>query len=58
VISAGRSVEYGCDVAYARATRPTTEHWTLPDAHHTAAIREYPREYERGVVAFFDEALL
>jgi hypothetical protein len=58
LISAGRSVEYGYNVAYARATRPTTEHWNLPDAHHTDAIREHPREYARRVVASFDEALL
>ena len=31
--------------------------WYLPKATHTAALRQYPREYERRVVAFFDEHL-
>jgi hypothetical protein len=36
----------------------TVEHWNLPDAHHTHAIREHPQEYEQRVVGFFNEALL
>ncbi|MDA0138893.1 alpha/beta hydrolase [Solirubrobacter deserti] len=28
--------------------------WHLPHASHTAALRQYPREYERRVVEFFD----
>ena len=31
--SAGRSVECDHNVAYARLTRPTTEHRNLPDVH-------------------------
>lgn len=58
LISAGRSVECGYNVAYARVTRPTTEHRNLPDVHHSVAIREHRREYERRFVAYFDEALL
>jgi hypothetical protein len=33
------------------------EHWNLPDANHTDAIYEQRAEYERRVVAHFDEAL-
>ena len=58
LISAGRSVECGYNVAYARVTRPTTEHRNLPDVHHSVAIREHRREYERRFVAFFEEVLL
>ena len=58
LISAGRSVECGYNVAYARVTRPTTEHRNLPDVHHSVAIREHRREYERRFVASFEEALL
>jgi dienelactone hydrolase len=31
--------------------------WYLPKATHTAAIREFPREYERRVTRFFADAL-
>ena len=58
LISAGRSTECGHNVAYARVTRPTTEHRNLPDVHHSVAIREHRREYEWRFDAFFDEALL
>ena len=43
---------------YAEAAREPFELWELPDVDHTAAIRQRPREYERRVVGFFDEALL
>ena len=33
------------------------ELWYLPHATHTAALRQYPREYERRVVGFFDDHL-
>jgi hypothetical protein len=58
LISACRSVECGCNVAYARVTRPTTEHPNPPDVHQSVAIRKHRREYERRFVAYFDEALL
>jgi hypothetical protein len=57
LISAGREAEYDFNVRYAEVARASTQHWNLPDAHHTAALREHPAEYERRVVAFFDEAL-
>jgi len=57
LISAGVDEERDFNVLYHEAARGRVEHWNLPDAHHTDAIRERPHEYERRVVAFFDEAL-
>ncbi|HEX5898092.1 MAG TPA: CocE/NonD family hydrolase [Solirubrobacteraceae bacterium] len=58
LVSAGRAEEYKFNVKYARAagSRPV-EHWNLPDAGHTAAIRDAAPAYERRVTAFFDAAL-
>jgi hypothetical protein len=58
LISAGRDVEREFNVAFAHAARAPVEHWNLPEAQHTGAIRQRPAEYERRVVTFFDEALL
>jgi pimeloyl-ACP methyl ester carboxylesterase len=58
LISADRHEERDFNVLYDNAAPSTTEHWNLPDAHHTAAIREHADAYERRVVSFFDEALL
>jgi fermentation-respiration switch protein FrsA (DUF1100 family) len=57
LISAGTDVERDFNVLYERASHGRAEHWNVPNAHHTAAIREEPRAYERRVVAFFDGAL-
>jgi hypothetical protein len=59
LIAAGRGVpdELEFNRVYAEAAREPFEHWELPDVSHTDAIRERPREYERRVVGFFDEAL-
>src|SRR5215210_3651470 len=57
LVSAGRSVECGYNVAYARVTRPTTAHRNLRGVHQGVAIREHRREYERRFVAFFEEVL-
>jgi hypothetical protein len=58
LVSAGRAEEYKFNVKYDRdaGSRPV-EHWNLPDATHTAAIRQAAHEYERRVTAFFDAAL-
>ena len=58
LISAGREEEYKFNVKYDRAagSRPV-EHWNLPDATHTAAIRQAAPAYERRVTAFFDAVL-
>jgi fermentation-respiration switch protein FrsA (DUF1100 family) len=57
LISAGEDVERDFNILYDKAGGEAVEHWNLPDAHHTAAIREHRREYERRVVAFFDKEL-
>jgi uncharacterized protein len=43
---------------YARAARPPVDLWVLPEARHTAAIRDEAVAYERRVIGHFDEALL
>ncbi len=58
LISAGTDVEREFNVLYdAAAADGPVEHWNLPDAHHTAAIREAPGAYEDRVVSFLDAAL-
>jgi fermentation-respiration switch protein FrsA (DUF1100 family) len=57
MISAGEKVERDFNVLYDAVGGPGVEHWNLPNAHHTDAIREEPVAYERRVVAFFDDAL-
>jgi alpha/beta superfamily hydrolase len=42
---------------YDRAGGDRSQVWYLPDATHTAALRQYPRQYERRVVDFFDKHL-
>jgi alpha/beta superfamily hydrolase len=42
---------------YAKAGRPKAL-WRVPGASHTGGIDAHPREYERRVVAFLDNALL
>ena len=58
LVSAGRAEEYKFGVKYDRAagSRPV-EHWNLPAAGHTGAIRDAAPAYERRVAAFFDRAL-
>jgi fermentation-respiration switch protein FrsA (DUF1100 family) len=58
LISAGLDDERNFNVLYDKAARGPVEHWNLPDAHHTDAIREHPEAYRRRVVSFFDQALL
>jgi hypothetical protein len=57
LISAGTAEERDFNVLYEKAARGRVEHWNLPDAHHTAAIREQRVQYERRVVGFLDDAL-
>jgi len=42
---------------YAAAHGPKTL-WEIPEASHVGGIDARPREYERRVVGFFDDALL
>jgi uncharacterized protein len=58
LVSAGREQEYDFNVKYDRAADSrAVEHWNLPRAGHTGAIRDAARAYERRVTAFFDAAL-
>jgi uncharacterized protein len=57
LISAGTAEERDFNVLYDKTGRGRVEHWNLPDAHHTAAIREERAQYERRVVGFLDDAL-
>jgi uncharacterized protein len=57
LISAGQTEERDFNVIYDKAARGPVEHWNLPDAHHTDAIRDQPDEYEHFVVSFYDDAL-
>jgi poly(3-hydroxybutyrate) depolymerase len=58
LVSGGRKEEYDFNVKYDRAagSRPV-EHWNLPEAGHTGAIRDAAPAYERRVTDFFDGAL-
>jgi hypothetical protein len=58
LISAGTDIEREFNRFYERVATPSVEHWNMPDAAHTHAIRSHRGEYERRVGAFFDEALL
>jgi uncharacterized protein len=58
LISAGEDVEQQFNVIYDQAASGPVEHWNLPGAQHTRAIRQQAAEYERRVVAHFDAALL
>jgi uncharacterized protein len=42
---------------YDKAGGARSELWHLPQAGHTAALRQYPEAYEQRVVSFFDENL-
>ena len=56
LVAAGE-IEKGWGELYDRAGGDRSELWYLPHATHTAALRQYPREYERRVLGFFDEHL-
>jgi predicted alpha/beta hydrolase len=57
LISSGRDAEYEFNALYMKSAQPTTQHWNMPDGHHTRGLREYPAEYERRVVEFFAQSL-
>jgi hypothetical protein len=58
LISAGTDVERDFNVHYEQAAAGRVEHWNLPDAVHTHAIRSHHEAYEQRVVSFLDAALL
>ena len=57
LISAGTAEEREFNVLYDEAAGASVEHWNLPDAVHTHAIRSHRDDYERRVVSFLDVAL-
>ena len=57
MVSAGTAEEYEFSALYDRAGGPNVEHWNLPDATHTAGIRQEAAPYEERVTAFFDREL-
>ena len=58
IAAGGFPTEIDFNRHYAEVAKEPFEYWELPDVGHTAAVRERPREYERRVIGFFDEALL
>jgi uncharacterized protein len=58
VAAGGLPTEIPMTRVYADAAREPVELWTLPEAGHTAAIRDEAAAYERRVVGHFDQALL
>ena len=58
LISAGTKDEKDYNDAYIAIAGERAEHWNLPRAKHTAAVRQFPAQYERRVTGFFDRALL
>jgi predicted acyl esterase len=58
LVSAGRTVERDANVRFDEVANDATEHWNLPEAGHTSAVRDFPEEYEEKVVGFLDGALL
>ena len=56
LVAAGE-IEKNWGELYDRAGGDRSQLWYLPNATHTAALRQYPREYEQRVVGFFDDHL-
>ena len=56
LIAAGDAEKSWGDL-YLRVGGKQSQVWYLPNAAHTGALRQYPREYERRVVDFFDHHL-
>ena len=46
------------NAAFYRAAAQPKAIWRIPEARHVGGLNARPREYERRVVGFFDEALL
>src|SRR5215210_5722651 len=56
IISAGKQEEDWGEL-YDKAGGARSTLWHLPDASHTAALRQHPEAYQRRVISFFDENL-
>ena len=58
LISGGTGFEKDANDRYQRAAKAPAEHWNLPTAKHTGAVRSHTAEYARRVAHFFDRTLL
>ncbi len=56
LVSAGE-LEKDWGKLYDRAGGAHSTLWYLPNAHHTAALKQYPKAYEQRVVSFFERNL-
>ena len=54
----GQGGEAELSQAFYDAAREPKTIWQVPGAGHTGGIEAQPAEYERRVIAFFDDALL
>jgi len=54
----GGNIEHMSKEYYELAGSSSKQIWAMPTAKHVGGIRDQPREYERRVVGFFDQALL
>jgi hypothetical protein len=58
LISAGKAEEREFNLRYDAVATGPVDHWNLPEAEHTRAIRQERAAYERRVTAFLNAALL
>jgi hypothetical protein len=58
VAAGSMPMEVSMNRVYADAAHEPVELWSLPDVHHTAAIREEAAAYEAKVVQHLESALL
>jgi uncharacterized protein len=56
LVAAGKSEKEWGEI-YDKAGGSRSEVWYLPKASHTAALKQYPAQYEERVAAFFDRHL-
>ena len=57
IAAGGFPTEIDFNRHYAALAKEPFTYWELPDVGHTAAVRERAGQYERRVIAFFDDAL-
>ena len=57
IAAGGFATEIDFNRHYADGAKEPFTYWELPAVGHTAAVRQRPKEYERRLIAFFDDAL-
>jgi hypothetical protein len=57
-MTAGQPAENPADHSFYAQARAPKALWHVPGSRHLGGVDARPREYERRVVAFFDENLL